>query len=229
MLKAALKLILVLFIFKSNAQVSTDTLIHFTGKIFSTEDSSLISANILYEKLPYYDDIGMAKSKVDGSFEVALVKGYSYNFSITKQGFEDFTSEIKIEGNGDYSLNQSENFYVESNELELIKLENLLFASGRNLINQISYAELNELISWLNKNPTIIIQLEGHTDFDGGADANMRLSRDRVIAVKAYLTEKGIKKNRILTKAFGGTNPITKERTVEGKAQNRRVEVRVIR
>ena len=81
----------------------------------------------------------------------------------------------------------------------------------------------------MNENPSIIIQLEGHTDFAGNPDANMRLSEARVIAVKEYLVDKDVKKSRIFTKAFGGTLPMTKERTDEAKALNRRVEVRVIR
>ncbi|MEM8895354.1 MAG: OmpA family protein, partial [Bacteroidota bacterium] len=79
-----------------------------------------------------------------------------------------------------------------------------------------------------NDRPDKIIQLEGHTDFQGNSAANMQLSQDRVDAVKEYLVDNGIKKNRVLTKAFGGTQPLSTERTDEAKASNRRVEVRII-
>ena len=74
----------------------------------------------------------------------------------------------------------------------------------------------------------IKIQLEGHTDFAGNSDANMRLSQERVESVKTYLVKAGVKKNRILLKAFGGSKPITRDRSEEGRRMNRRVEVRVI-
>ncbi len=71
--------------------------------------------------------------------------------------------------------------------------------------------------------------MEGHTDFAGNPDANMRLSEARVIAVQEYLIDQRVKKSRIFTKAFGGTQPVSQERTDEAKARNRRVVVRVIR
>jgi len=74
---------------------------------------------------------------------------------------------------------------------------------------------------------TIVATL-GHTDFAGNAEANMELSQERVEAVKDYLVKKGVKKNRIRLKAFGGSNPVSRERTEEARAANRRVEVRVL-
>ena len=114
-------------------------------------------------------------------------------------------------------------------EVELIKLENLIFPSGRATISSESYNELDELATWMNDNPAIVIQLEGHTDFRGNATANMQLSEARVVAVKEYLVDQKVKKARILTRAFGGTEPLSRDDTPEAKALNRRVEVRVIR
>jgi len=227
MLKIALRLSLVLFIFQANAQVSTDTLVSVSGKILSAKDSSLVSASILYEKLPYYDDMGMITSSADGTFEVPLVKGNTYNFTITKTGFTKYDQEIVIAGSA--SLIQSEEFYLPVDEIELIKLENLIFPSGRATISSESFNELDELAVWMNGNPTIVIQLEGHTDFRGNPTANMQLSEARVAAVKEYLEDQKVKKARILTKAFGGTQPLSREDTQEAKTLNRRVEVRVVR
>ncbi|MEP5613262.1 MAG: OmpA family protein [Cyclobacteriaceae bacterium] len=227
MLKIALRLSLVLFIFQANAQVSTDKLVSVSGKVLSAKDSSLVSASILYEKLPYYDDMGMLTSSADGTFQVPLVQGSTYNFSITKTGFTKYDQEIVIVGSD--ALTQSEEFYLPVDEIELIKLENLIFPSGRATISSESNNELDELAVWMNNNPAIIIQLEGHTDFRGNATANMQLSEARVVAVKEYLTDQKVKKARILTKAFGGTQPLSRDDTTEAKTLNRRVEVRVIR
>ncbi len=228
MLKTALRSSLILFIFHANAQTSTDTLVNVSGKIFSAKDSSVVTANILYEKLPYYDDMGMLSSNGDGAYSMPLVKGNTYNISITKTGFLKFDKEIIIVGNGS-SLDQNEDFYLPVDEVELIKLENLIFPSGRATISSESYNELDQLATWMNDNPAIIIQLEGHTDFRGNASANMQLSEARVVAVKEYLVDQRVKKARILTKAFGGTQPLSREDTSEAKALNRRVEVRVLR
>lgn len=205
------------------AQVSSDTLVQVYGKLLKAADSTPVVGNILYEKLPYYDDMGIASTKTDGSFQIQLIKGETYNFSVKKEGFKKFEEEIQVTGN----LNR--NFYIEEDLVELRKLENLIFARGSDKISPSSYQELNELAAWMNENPSIVIQLEGHTDFAGNPDANMRLSEARVLAVQEYLIDKKVKKNRIFTKAFGGTQPVTQDRTDEAKALNRRVEVRVIR
>ncbi|SNS48350.1 OmpA family protein [Ekhidna lutea] len=205
------------------AQVSNDTLVLVQGKMLKAQDSTPVAGNILYEKLPYYDDMGMASTKPDGSYEIQLIKGKTYNFSVTKSGFKKFQQEIKVLDN------QINNLYIEEDIVELRKLENLIFARGSDQISPSSFSELNELAIWMNENPSIVIQLEGHTDFAGNPDANMRLSEARVLAVQEYLIDQKVKKSRIFTKAFGGTQPVTQDRSDEAKALNRRVEVRVIR
>ncbi|WP_462254027.1 OmpA family protein [Ekhidna sp.] len=207
----------------SVAQVSSDTLVRVYGTMLKAQDSTPVVGNILYEKLPYYDDMGMASTKTNGTFELELVQGQKYNISVSKDGFNKYTGEVDVKGSQEF------NIYIEEDIIELRKLENLIFARGSDQISPSSYSELNELAIWLNDNPSIIIQLEGHTDFAGNPDANMRLSEARVIAVQEYLIDQRVKKSRIFTKAFGGTQPITQDRTDEAKALNRRVEVRVIR
>ncbi len=226
MLKIAFILAQTLLIFELHTQERQDELVTFSGKLVSKKDSSALTASVLYEKLPYYDDMGLVSSKEDGTFIIPLIKGQSYIFSVSKSGFKDFSKQISIQPNGK-GLFQSEVFYLDSDGFE-VKLESLIFSRSSPTIAQSSYQELNELAEWLNQNPSVILQLEGHTDFRGNATANMQLSQARVDAVKEYLVDQNVKKNRILTKAFGGTQPLSKENTEEAKARNRRVEVRVI-
>jgi outer membrane protein OmpA-like peptidoglycan-associated protein len=97
------------------------------------------------------------------------------------------------------------------------------------VINPKSFPELDELVAMMKDSPKVEIQLEGHTDNVGNAEANMKLSQSRVDAVKKYITSKGISKSRVQTKAFGGSKPISKENTEEARAKNRRVEMRVLK
>ena len=204
MFKAALKFALVLFIFHSNAQGSEDTFISVSGKIYSAKDSSVVSANVLYEKLPYYDDMGMALSRGESGFTVPLLQGTTYSFSIAKDGFKKFSQEIEVTGTE--SSGQTEAFYIEVDEIELIKLENLTFSTGSSTISGASYTELDELAQWMDENPTIVVQLEGHTDFRGNAQAQVNLSQARVDAVKEYLTKKGTKKSKNTYQSFWGNS-----------------------
>jgi OmpA-OmpF porin, OOP family len=227
MYRTLLSLILITAALISQGQ-AIDKYVRFNGKVLSQKDSSGISASIYYEKLPYYDDMGTAKSGPQGNYEFYLINGDKYNFRITLNGYLELTRELSISNaNGDGSMNYD--FYLEpEEEPELITLNNLIFARGSDVITESSFEELDNLVEYLDSRPSLIIQLEGHTDFAGNPEANMSLSEARVVAVKEYLVSKGVKKNRVLTKAFGGSQPLYTERTDEAKTKNRRVEVRVI-
>jgi outer membrane protein OmpA-like peptidoglycan-associated protein len=111
---------------------------------------------------------------------------------------------------------------------KVMRLENLIFGASTSKIEQTSYEELDKVVSMLKTNPQMVIQLEGHTDFVGSPTLNMKLSQDRVNAVKNYLVSKGASKDRIKTKAFGGTQPLSRENTEDAHKLNRRVELRVL-
>ena len=88
---------------------------------------------------------------------------------------------------------------------------------------------MDEVGQMMKENTKIEIQLEGHTDNQGSSKANLALSEDRVEAVKRYLVAMGIAKDRIKTKAFGGSQPLSNEMTQEARAMNRRVELRILK
>jgi OOP family OmpA-OmpF porin len=108
-------------------------------------------------------------------------------------------------------------------------LNHIIFGQGKSTIASESYAELDELVQMMDQNSRIVIQLEGHTDNQGNAKANIQLSKNRVEAVKKYLVSKGIARDRIKTKAFGGAQPLRNEMTPEDRVLNRRVEVRILK
>ncbi|HCX21998.1 MAG: hypothetical protein CMB80_07130 [Flammeovirgaceae bacterium] len=225
--KIAIALCLVILCSFSYGQ-GTEEYVRVYGQTLSAKDSSAISVSLLYEKLPYYDDMGMIKSSPEGRFEMFLLEGTDYDFKVTQEGFVAFEDQKKIVSEGDKEMKVD--FYIQpEEEPELMTIQNLIFARGSERISESSYSSLDELVAYLDERPNMVIQLEGHTDFAGNAEANMALSQARVESVKDYLVSKGIKKNRLFTKAFGGSEPLTTERTDEAKARNRRVEVRVLR
>ena len=91
-----------------------------------------------------------------------------------------------------------------------------------------NFRELDLVVSMMRESPKMVIQLEGHTDYQGDPKENMKLSQLRVDAVKSYLQSKGVSKNRVKTKAFGGTQPLSRDNTPEAHRLNRRVELRIL-
>ena len=83
---------------------------------------------------------------------------------------------------------------------------------------------LNEIAKLMKEHADLKFEIDGHTDSDGNADANLKLSQQRADAVKVKLVEMGISESRLTTKGFGATKPIDKNDSAEGKANNRRVE-----
>jgi outer membrane protein OmpA-like peptidoglycan-associated protein len=79
----------------------------------------------------------------------------------------------------------------------------------------------------MNEDTKMVIQLEGHTDNSGDPKTNMKISEDRVEVVKKYLVSKGVPRDRVKTKAFGGTKPLSTQRSSHNL--NRRVEMRVLK
>lgn len=205
------------------------TLIRVMGTVVDNESKSPLIANVFYEKLPYYDDMGIAATnQQNGVYELYMLENLKYIINVKADGYKTISEEIEIIDNGTQLIEK--NFIMEPDQAhEKFNLHNLIFARGRAVIDESSYAELNEFVVWLDQRPNINIQLEGHTDFQGNADANLQLSQERVDAVKDYLVKKGVKKSRILTKAFGGTQPLSRERTDEARTANRRVEVRILK
>jgi len=113
---------------------------------------------------------------------------------------------------------------------ETYELSDLFFI--KNTAKFISHAKANDylsiLVTYLETNPAIDIELYGHTDFlSNNKEYLYKLSTDRVKTVKEYLVENGIKKRRIKTQAFGGDQPIITDRVTKDRNQNRRVEVKI--
>ncbi|MFT4736592.1 MAG: OOP family OmpA-OmpF porin [Cyclobacteriaceae bacterium] len=201
------------------------------GKVVNKTDSSaLVGVTVLYEKLPYYDDMGMTRTDEDGSYSFHLAENTAYVFRIDGvPGYLTYEEEQVISGETDDTEAVLDLFVSPEEREELIRLDNLNFNRGSATIMSSSFGSLDDFIIYINERPDVMIQLEGHTDFAGNDEANMRLSQARVESIGEYLGKNGVKKSRILTKAFGGTLPLTQERTDEARLLNRRVEVRLIR
>jgi OOP family OmpA-OmpF porin len=89
-------------------------------------------------------------------------------------------------------------------------------------------AKLDDLVSKIRDVNLEVIIAVGHTDSVGSDAYNQRLSVRRAEAVKAYLVTKGIERNRVYTEGKGEKQPVADNRTKEGRAKNRRVEIEVV-
>jgi len=102
------------------------------------------------------------------------------------------------------------------------------FDSGKSVLKADGKAKLDDLTGKVKAINLEVIIAVGHTDSDGSDASNQTLSVKRAEAVKAYLVSKGIEKNRVYTEGKGEKQPVADNKTKEGKAKNRRVEIEVV-
>ena len=111
---------------------------------------------------------------------------------------------------------------------EVFIVKNLHFATNKTRILASSEGALNDLYSYLARNPKVQIKIIGHTDNVGKDAANQKLSDGRANAVMKELIERGIDKNRIQAEGRGESQPIDTNDTEEGRQNNRRVEIEIL-
>lgn len=205
----------------SNAQADE---ILAEGKVSDSRTGKGIMANIRYSSIPTGGIFGRFN---DSTFSFPIFGTAKYQITAEAKGYNPRTVIVDpkdIDANKkvmrDISLTPSG---------QTMRLTHLIFAQGKSAIDPKSFAELDEVGQMMKENSKIVIQLEGHTDNQGSSKANLALSEDRVEAVKRYLVSKGIGKDRIKTKAFGGSQPLSNEMTQEARAMNRRVEMRILK
>jgi outer membrane protein OmpA-like peptidoglycan-associated protein len=110
---------------------------------------------------------------------------------------------------------------------EKTPFHNLYFEKTKAIVLEKSFPALDELVMGLEENPSLKIQIEGHTDNIGNDKDLMELSWQRAEAIKAYLVEKGINESRISTVGYGSQRPVSDNFSEENRSKNRRVEVRL--
>ncbi|KAA9356900.1 OmpA family protein [Larkinella humicola] len=107
-------------------------------------------------------------------------------------------------------------------------LNNLFFETGRYDLADKSRTELDRLVKFLEVNPTVNIEVSGHTDNQGGTATNLELSKKRAQSVVSYLAKAGVAPNRIKSAGYGETKPIAPNTTDENRKLNRRIEWRIL-
>ena len=117
---------------------------------------------------------------------------------------------------------------LELEEFETIQLDAILFDFDKFDINANANIQLEEISRLMKKNKSMFMEISGHTDIIGNQTYNDTLSLRRANQVIAHLSGKGIPKERMQVKYFGSNKPVASNDTDEGRAQNRRVEFRII-
>ena len=165
-----------------------------------------------------------------GEFLMCLPLGKEYAFNVSKEGYlfysENFQLKEKKEIIDPYILE------IKMKKIKVggsVVLRNVFFNTGSYELLPESKVELQKLVDFLNLNPTLVVEIGGHTDSVGGEEMNQKLSESRAKEVYIYLVDKGIGENRMRYTGYGLSAPVASNDTPEGRALNRRTEFRIIK
>ncbi|MEY3432596.1 MAG: hypothetical protein RL131_532, partial [Bacteroidota bacterium] len=164
----------------------------------------------------------------DGNYLCTLPLGKNYAFSVNKKGYLFYSGRFSLTATTEQSGLKKDIPLQPFKKGANIVLNNILFETGSFKLLSESMGELDKVVSILQDNPGIKVELSGHTDATGNPEDNQKLSEARAKSVVDFLISKGISANRLSYKGYGSTKPIASNETDEGKALNRRTELTVI-
>jgi outer membrane protein OmpA-like peptidoglycan-associated protein len=171
--------------------------------------------------------ITKVKTDSSGQYLLTLPSGRDYAFTVNQRGYL-FNSDQYFLKNGVADSAAQKNIVLQPIEKNAaIVLKNIFFETNRFELNPTSQTELDKLVTLLQENPTIKIEIGGHTDNVGKAADNLALSDHRAKAVVDYLLAKKIDPARLSSTGYGMTQPVADNSTAEGRAQNRRTEMKI--
>lgn len=165
----------------------------------------------------------------DGTFLVCLPINKNYALNVSKKGYLFYSENFSLK---DVKASY-EHPYLKNVPLQPIDtgasivLKNIFFPTNKYDLKPESEVELGKLIAFLKSNPTVKIQISGHTDNQGTPQSNITLSENRAKSVYQYLINHSIDANRLTYKGYGQTRPVATNDTPEGRQLNRRTEMKI--
>jgi outer membrane protein OmpA-like peptidoglycan-associated protein len=164
---------------------------------------------------------------ITGNYKFAIENPGAYMLDVRKEGYLYYSEPFVIPN---ISQKQVIDQLVLLNKIEvnqIIILENIFFDTGKSTLKPQSMAEINNVYKLMIDNPTMEIEISGHTDNTGSEALNKKLSLARASVVVQTLINNGISPSRLTSAGYGFDQPIESNATAEGRAKNRRTEFKV--
>jgi len=216
-----------LYRFELRPDIRPARTLYVRGTVFNKKNNKGIPATV--ELID--NATGQLSSKVQtdeqGNYFITLPVGKDYVFNVNRKGFLFFSDNFLLSQRAPDSTYEK-NIPLQPIEVNAsIILKNIFFETNKFQLDPKSQAELDKIVQLLNDNPTLKIEISGYTDNVGKPSDNLSLSNNRAKSVVTYLIGKGIAAQRVAAKGYGETKPVADNTTEDGKAKNRRTELKV--
>ncbi|HRG01045.1 MAG: OmpA family protein [Bacteroidia bacterium] len=164
-------------------------------------------------------------------FKLGFKEAYYFVDDIKLVKAKEVVEKVKVEIVGSFNVDAQDSVLEVRKDVkvgEKITLKNIFFENGHYYLLPESYSELNKLAQYLLRNPSMEVQINGHSDNVGSKGKNQKISEQRAREVFEYLIKKGVQ-NKMYFKGYGSSMPIASNDDDIGRAKNRRVEFEIIK
>lgn len=217
-----------IYSFELRENVRPNKTLWVKGKVFDKKTNKNLPSAVELIDLSSKQPVTKIETNSEGEYLITLPVGKDYAFNINRKGYLFYSDNFLLKDRTPDSIYEK-NIGLQPLEANAsMILKNIFFDINKFELKPASQAELDILVQLLTENPSVKIEIGGHTDNVGKPSDNLILSNNRAKAVVNYLVSKNIPAQRLLAKGYGETKPIADNKTEEGKAQNRRTEMKVI-
>ena len=213
--------------FSSLQILEVDSSYSLTGKVFDKKTNEPVIAKLEFFDVEASAIVATTMSDENGSYRVKFSMAKNYGVEIKAKDYLFFLDAINITG---ASTDEPViiDFLLEKVEIGTkVILENIYFETNKATLTSASFTQLNQVIEFMESNPSLRMEISGHTDNVGSLKLNTKLSEDRAKSVVDYLVANGIDRARLESRGFAFSQPIAPNDTPDGREKNRRVEFKV--
>lgn len=215
-----------------NSEVEvTEAVEFFTSKVLDASSKDPVQSEIqIVDKDSNSTLFTPNQRSSNGAFFTYLPLNLNLMIVVEAEGYLYHSENFKVNVDGDYELSGDAILLKRVDVGESITLNNVIFEVSRVDLQSSSFAELDRLANIMKKNPTLKIEISGHTDYTRGRNIEglVELSLLRAKSVKTYLVEQGIDASRMVEKGYGPSKPIVSNNDQELKYLNRRVDFEIL-
>ena len=212
------------------SQMKVDTALFMVGLVTDSKSGESIKlAKIELIDLDLSRVIATGLTDTAGAYQIKIPKKKDFGVEVTAKDYLFFVEIAYLAQKQVVDSKVTANFQL--NKIDVgatMVLDNIFFETNKATIKSESAAELARLAALLVENPTIRLEISGHTDNVGSYRVNQKLSESRAKSVVDYMISQGVASDRLEYKGYSFNQPIADNNTTEGRAQNRRVEFKVL-
>ncbi len=219
-----------IFAFNLDRGLTTTPMAYVKVRVRDVKTKRPVQTTVKLESQPFQNrNLQMQETGENGEAMFALQLNRNYAFTVSEPGylyFSRFVNQGKVN-----SVREPDFVDIELERIEIgaeVQLYNIYYETDSFRILPQSEPELQNLVTFLKNNSQLKIEIQGHTDSSGSAQANQVLSERRAKSVVDYLTGKGVQANRLKWGGYGDKVPIASNETPEGRTLNRRTTIKIL-